>query len=184
MKIVFYNGKGGAGKTTACTLTAAALAQTGFPPNLLDLDPQQTATAFCAAFQPGITDPKSRITLVDTPPVLDKAHHFADADLVVLVSRPSPPDLWTAQKSLDWLRGAFSKKNCVLLWNAVKPNTAAANSLNDFAAQLGISALPPLQERQCYSYAAASGWPCLTAAAREELFKLAIALNNFSANSK
>ena len=181
-KIVFLNGKGGSGKTTAAILTACAMAEGKRRVALLDLDGQATATAWLEALnhprlsvlgRPDADPAEADIVVVDTPPRLDEAilkPALSGATAVLIVSRPTPPDLWTAQKTAQLLSARALRAPVRLLFNAVKTNTVMASLTDQMARQIGVPRLENvLRERQCYVHAALEGWRVLTPEAREEI---------------
>lgn len=182
MRIVFCNGKGGAGKTTASALIAHALAEAGTDVSLLDLDPQATATKWLGTSD----DTKVRLydnmnpgehVVVDTAPRLDLLHKaLKGADAVIVVSTPSPADLWTTQDTVKTiLEAAIQEKAVRLLFNGVQTKTVLARELPDLAKRIGARPLKQaISRRQCYQHAALLGWRSLTSDAREEILKAAL----------
>jgi chromosome partitioning protein len=181
-KIVFINGKGGSGKTTAAMLTACAMAEGKRCVAILDLDGQGTATAWLAALdQPRLSalgDKKGDsqepdIIIVDTPPRLDEAilkPALDGATAILIVSRATPPDLWTAQKTAELLSKRAPSIAIRLLFNAVKANTVMASMIDKMSAQIGVKRLENvIRDRQCYAHASIEGWRVLTPDAREEV---------------
>ena len=181
-KIVFLNGKGGSGKTTAAMLAACAMAEGKRRVALLDLDGQGTATAWLGALNhprlsvlssPAPDPAEIDIVVVDTPPRLDEAilkPALSGATAVLIVCRPTPPDLWTAQRTAQLLAARVLKAPVRLLFNAVKANTVMASLIDQMAAQVGVPRMENvIRERQCYVHAALEGWRVLTPEAREEI---------------
>src|SRR3954462_9197963 len=101
MQIAFVNGKGGVGKSTAALMVAATLRDAGHDACIDDRDPQQSA----AILAPNLEIPlglSAGIIIVDTAPRLDHEptlNAMRDADIVVLVSSPSPADLSTTART-------------------------------------------------------------------------------------
>jgi MinD superfamily P-loop ATPase len=104
--ITLCNGKGGSGKTTLTVLLASALAEAGHRVGVLDTDPQKTATRWIqeiggvALFESGQS---YSALLIDTPPRLE-CDEFTEAvsrsDVTVVVSSPSPADLFTSRDTV------------------------------------------------------------------------------------
>ena len=181
MHLVFLNNKGGVGKTTTSVLLAQAYADIGRRVRLVDLDPQRTATQFAAKFPAlhpasgGVDAPE--ITVTDCPPRLDapglKAA-YAQATLLVLVTMPSPLDLWTAAKATREIAEAYPDTPRRLLFNGVERGTALATMLDEMATQVGAPRLTNvLHKRAAYRMAALTGAAALTPAAKTEVFRLA-----------
>lgn len=176
--ITICNGKGGTGKTTVAVLFAHALVQAGGSVALLDLDPQRTASRWIEASGapiPAYSEGGSwSYVLVDTPPRLDSpalAQVLQRTALAVIVSSPSPADLWATQDTVAAVRKLLpAGAEARLLFNAVQANTVLARGLPDMAERIGLAAIgAALARRQCYQHAALLGWSGLTVEAREEL---------------
>lgn len=188
MVITFCNGKGGAGKTTLSILLASALADAGRKVAFLDRDPQQTASRWLKETQPaGITLAQpglaSDALIIDTPPRLDSPllhDSLAEADKVVLVSSPSPADLWTSQDTARVIREHYRKDKAALLFNQVQRQTLLARELEPLAARIGLPALKhQVARRQSYQHAMLLGWKALDAPAREEMLHTALEIITF-----
>jgi len=118
--------KGGAGKTTLVAQLACALAKRGRKVGLLDVDPQQSLTAWFAVRQEaGFADDlplevkhaegwristelerlkQSRdVVLLDSPPHAEQAakSSIRSAELVLVPIQLSPMDLWATRATLD-----------------------------------------------------------------------------------
>ena len=100
-KITICNGKGGSGKTTAAILLGLALVEAGHKTKVLDTDPQNTASRWITdGSLPLGSDDSSATVLIDTPPRLDSPDlrdSIMESDIVIVVSSPSPADLFTSQ---------------------------------------------------------------------------------------
>ncbi len=187
MVITFCNGKGGAGKTTLSILLACALSDAGRKVAFLDRDPQQTATRWINETKPAIFLATPGATydalIIDTPPRLDSPlvhESLAQADKVMLVSSPSPADLWTSQDTVRVIRGHHRKEKAALLFNQVQRQTLLARELEPLAARIGLPALKhQVARRQCYQHAMILGWKALDAPAREEILQVALEIITF-----
>lgn len=188
MVITFCNGKGGAGKTTLSILLASALADAGRKVAFLDRDPQQTASRWLKETQPAgieLAQPgvASDALIIDTPPRLDSPllhNSLAEADKVVLVSSPSPADLWTSQDTARVIREHYHKDKAALLFNQVQRQTLLARELDSLAARIGLPALKhQVARRQSYQHAMLLGWKALDAPAREEMLHTALEIITF-----
>jgi len=176
------NGKGGAGKTTLSVLLATAFAQAGHKTALLDCDPQGTATRWLGETgevplaQPGETWP---MLIVDTPPQLAAAglhQALARSDAALLVSSPSPADLWTSQDTVAVIRQHLpAGRPARILFNQVQSRTVLARDLAALAGHIGLPALNArIGRRQSFQHAAVLGWKALDKESREELLQTAL----------
>lgn len=187
MVITFCNGKGGAGKTTLSILLGCALAEAGRRVALLDRDPQQTATRWVGETKPSLVLAQPGVgydaLIIDTPPRLDSpALHesLGQADKVVLISSPSPADLWTSQQTVGVIREHYHQDKAALLFNQVQRQTVLARELEPLAARIGLPALhQQIARRQCYQHALVLGWKALDPAAREEVLQVALEIITF-----
>ena len=192
-RYVFLNGKGGSGKTTAAMLVACALANGELPVALHDLDEQETATSWLRGLDNPLlslagspdgrgAEPPCAI-VVDTPGRLDdgvlaRALEPAASALIV-VTRATAPDLWTAQRSIEWLRERALNVPIRVLFNAVKANTKLSAGVDGMAKGLGVKRLKSiLHDRQAYARAATEGWGALGSEARQEVMGLVMELGN------
>ena len=184
MNIAICNGKGGTGKTTVTVLLAHALAEAGRRTAVLDLDPQRTAAKWlreCESSKVSEYEPGQEYDalVVDTPPRLDAlARPLASCSIALLVSSPSPADLWTTRETAEAVRPLLPHGSKLrLLFNGVQSHTVLARELPHLAKRIGVTALSStISRRQVYQHAALLGWSALDAAAKEELYKVALEL--------
>lgn len=186
MVITLCNQKGGAGKTTLTLLLALALESIGRRVGVIDRDPQQTASqAINHLRQTGATtveiasEPSGYdLVFIDTAPRLDEtlAGAVADSDRVILVSSPSPADLWSSQRSRDFLMKHLKPKaRTAVLFNSVVKGARISRDLQDLAKMIGLSALNNcVVRRQCYQYAILQGWGILKPSERDEIKSAAL----------
>jgi len=187
MTIVFCNGKGGAGKTTLSILLGCALVDAGRRVALLDRDPQQTATRWIHETGAGLqlARPSERYdaTIIDTPPRLESSglgESLRQADRVILVSSPSPADLWTSQDTSRVIATHYSGPKAAVLFNQVQRQTTLARDLPMMAERIGLPALTrSIGRRQAYQHAMLLGWAALDPAAREEVLQVALEILTF-----
>lgn len=186
-RIAFINGKGGVGKSTICALIAMALKHGGRRKVAIqDYDPQGTVTEMLthSGNEDLIVSINSAggncdILLQDTPPALQSAA-FATAvrntDILVLVSTPSPADLFTTQDTVAKLEELhIPVSRTTLLWNKVKKNTRLAGTLDESARNLGIAQFGVrIIDRETYKAGLLLGWQALGSKARDEILSLAL----------
>jgi chromosome partitioning protein len=184
--ITLCNQKGGAGKTTLTLLLAMALEDVGRSVAVVDRDPQLTSTrAIQHLNQAGlsqiqlVTEPGAYdVTFIDTAPRLDAtlAASLGASDRIVLVSSPSPADLWSTQQSREFVLANIkptAKKG--VLFNSVVKGARISRDLEELAGHIGLPALRScIIRRQCYQYAVLQGWSALRASERDEVKSAAI----------
>lgn len=187
MTIALCNGKGGSGKTTVTILIASALAEAGHDVAVLDTDPQKTATRWIEETG-GLALAKNgkqySALLIDTPPRLESqqvSDAVSRADVVVVVSSPSPADLFTSRDTADLVKHFKACERSRLLFNQVQPGTLLSRDLGDMAERIGLQRLKnQLHRRQAYQHAVLLGWKSLPLEAREEVFKLALEITGIA----
>ena len=187
MTITLCNGKGGSGKTTLTVLLASAMTEAGYKVGVLDTDPQKTATRWIqetggpTLFKDGES---YSAVLIDTPPRLDGSE-FTDAvrraDVNVVVSSPSPADLFTSRDTATLIDKLGARARSHLLFNQVQSGTILSRELDEMAERIGLPALKNrLQRRQAYQHAVLMGWPSLGQEVRAEVFRIALEITSLA----
>ncbi len=179
MTLTLCNGKGGVGKTSAAILLGLALTEAGHQVYVCDTDPQPTATRWIKEGDlPFVTAGKATTSIIDTPPRLDSkavAEAIKKSDVVIVVTSPSPADLFTSQDTARLIEKLGATQKARLLFNQVQEGTLLARDLEGTAERVGLVALKSfLRRRQCYQQAVLLGWSVLPASAKEEVFKVAL----------
>ncbi len=191
--ITICNQKGGAGKTTLIILLALALEIVGKKIAILDKDPQQTASRAInnlrkigrtdIAIVGNIADEFDYI-FIDTPPALNDTvgEAISISDRVMLVSSPSPADLWSSQESVEFIKDHRRKGVPTrVLFNSVVQVARTSRDLPSLAKSIGFLPLHNvLGRRQAYQYAILQGWSALKPIERNEILKLAIEITTLS----
>lgn len=177
IRIAFINGKGGVGKTTATTLVAAALKAAGQSVSIDDRDPQLSSTTACSIFDIPLGDSGS-IVLIDTAPVVQSPatlDAIQTADLVVLVTTPSPLDLATTAATAKWIETERGAGQTRVLFNMVQANTRFSDEIAEVAKDLPFKPFQTyLARRIAYQAAQLHGWKALPADLRSEALSLAM----------
>jgi chromosome partitioning protein len=175
MIIALVSQKGGAGKTTLSVNIAALAATNGIDVALVDLDPQASASAWCAArgaddirleacHPPMLTKTISRLrmggaglVIIDTPPHSSTAAANAvrAADFVVVPVRPASFDLAAVADTAELVRHVSGRAGAVL--NAVPPSTNVAEPAAALLAEQGLPVLARIGQRMAVQHAATAG---------------------------
>jgi chromosome partitioning protein len=175
--------KGGVGKSTLTILLYEALRQAGKTVALRDWDAQGTSNKALSLLG-GVkadADPTSCDVLIyDTPPNLEHvatASAVSSADIVLVVTSPSPADIWEADDAVRFAQSKNKKAKVRLVFNKVRRGTVLARLMEESAKQVGAPLLGvSLSARECYQHAIGQGWKALDSAAREEVLQLTVAL--------
>ncbi len=174
--ILIANPKGGSGKTTLATNIAGHLAAVGQPVRLLDMDRQQSASAWLS-LRPETLPPirlfsdkaDNNVThegwlVIDSPAGLhgkNLERALKLVDRVVVPIAPSLFDMNASQDFLDVLQTEKAVRKGKIFVGVVgmrmAPRTRAAAALEQFMAQLDMPILAYLREAQLYVNAAFEG---------------------------
>jgi chromosome partitioning protein len=180
--ITFINKKGGVGKSTLSFLLHESLRQAQKDVAIRDWDPQGTSNKALqlTGGKPADLHKTHDVLIYDTPPNLEHvatATAVAASDLIIIVSSPSPADLWEAEEAAKFARERAPNTPVFLLFNKVKKGTLLAGLIEQSAKQVGIAPLKcTLTSRECYQHAIGRGWKALDGGAREEILKVTMEL--------
>lgn len=174
--------KGGVGKSTLCVLLYEAMRQAGQAALIRDWDAQGTATKALESFgDAGVKN--TSVLIYDTPPNLDHiaaASAVRDADIVLVVTSPSPADIWEANDAVKFAKAKNPKAKVRVMFNKVRKATVLGRLVEESAKGLDAPMLPMmLSARECYQHAMAHGWRALDSSAREEVLQLTLSLLSF-----
>ena len=122
--IMFYNSKGGSGKTTLAVNLAAYYAKAGIPTTIVDLDPQQSSMQWLDArpmskpkvsgtkkFNKLVKRAKNAVVIYDLPAAIygnKLTSYIKKANIVVVPVLPSPIDMKAAKEFIQSLRAMGS----------------------------------------------------------------------------
>jgi chromosome partitioning protein len=183
MNITLLAKKGGVGKSTVSILLYEAFRQAGKSVSIRDWDAQGTSSKSLelihGANRPDKTD-NATIIIFDTPPSLEHtatATAVRSADIVLVVTSPSPADIWEADEAVRFVKAKNPKANVRVIFNKVRKATVLGRLMDESAKQVSVPTLPvSLSARECYQHAVAQGWKALDSAARQEVLQLIVAL--------
>ena len=182
MNITLLAKKGGVGKSTVSILLYEAFRQAGKTVSLHDWDAQGTSSKALELIngQKNEIDRKADITIYDTPPSLDHnatATAVRSADIALIVTSPSPADIWEAEEAVLFVKSRNPKAAVRVVFNKVRKTTVLGRLVDESAKQVSVPSLPvSLSARECYQHSVAQGWKALDSAAREEVLQLTVAL--------
>jgi chromosome partitioning protein len=183
MNIALLAKKGGVGKSTLAILLHEAFTHAGKTVFVRDWDSQGTSNKALTQITgslPSAHNGMADIVIYDTPPNLEHtatATAIRSADIVLVVTSPSPADIWEADDAVEFARSRNSKATVRLVFNKVRKTTILGRLVESSAKGLSIPALPvTISARECYQHALAQGWRALDSAAREEILQLTVAL--------
>jgi len=153
---------------------------------VVDYDPQQTATrAIKNLTDQNLTKIKLTnspdnfdIVFIDTPPKLDNilGNAISQSDKVILVSSPSPADLWSTQESKEFVESHCQNHTTKkLLFNSVVKSARLSKNLDTIAEAIGFEPLSKyLTRKQAYQYSILQGWGILKPSERSEIQDIAM----------
>src|ERR1035441_8268004 len=133
-RIAFVNGKGGVGETTCATLIAAALKDAGLAISIEDRDPQGSATTAAGIFGLPVGAGES-IVIMDTAPSIaapETLDAIRTADLVILVTTPSPLDLATTAATAQRIQAERRGETCSIHFWRLMTTLALFELLHSF----------------------------------------------------
>ena len=179
MTITLLAKKGGVGKSTLSVLLYEAFRQAKKSAAIRDWDPQGTsnrALKFIGG-EKAAAGQEYDILIYDTPPSLDHTATAAGvmaADVALVVTTPSPADLWEAENAVQFVMKKNPRAAARIVFNRVRKTTVLGRLIEESARQLSVPSLTAsLSNRECYQHAIGQGWKALDAPAREEVFRLA-----------
>jgi chromosome partitioning protein len=183
MNITLLAKKGGVGKSTLSLLLYEAFRQAGKSVSIHDWDAQGTsskALELILGGKPPAPSGKTDIVIYDTPPSLEHnatATAVRAADIVLVVTSPSPADIWEADDAVRFVKAKNSAAKVRVIFNKVRKTTVLGRLVDESAKQLSVPVLSvTLSARECYQHAVAQGWRALDGAARQEVLQLIVAL--------
>jgi chromosome partitioning protein len=182
MIIALLAKKGGVGKSTLAILLHEALRQAGKSVAVRDWDAQGTSNKALELFggQKAQVDDPSDVLIYDTPPNLTHvatATAVQRADVTLVVTTPSPADLWEAEEAVRFVQTKNSSTIVRVIFNKVRKGTVLGRIIPESAKQVSVPALAAmLSARECYQHALGQGWQALDRSAREEVLQLTLAV--------
>src|ERR1039458_9055301 len=183
LNIAVVSLKGGIGKSNTSLLLFEAFRHVGKIVRLNDWDGQGTSTKALRSFYPEYESEKAaspEIVIYDTPPSLEHtatATAVRSADIVLVVTSPSPADIWEADDAVRFAKSKNSKAAVRVVFNKVRKSTVLGRLVEESGKQLSAPVLKvSLSARECYQHAVAQGWRALDSAARQEVLQLIVAL--------
>ena len=182
MNITLLAKKGGVGKSTLSLLLYEAFRQAGKSVSIHDWDAQGTSSKALELILGDVPAPsgKTDIVIYDTPPSLEHnatATAVRAADIVLVVTSPSPADIWEADDAVRFVKAKNSAAKIRVIFNKVRKATVLGRLVDESAKQLSVPVLSvTLSARECYQHAVAQGWKALDGAARQEVLQLIVAL--------
>jgi len=176
-RIAFVNGKGGVGKTTCSTLIAAAFQDARQRVSVDDRDPQLSSTTAASIFDIPLGE-QGDIVIIDTAPSVhmpSTLDAIRTADLVVLVTTPSPLDLATTASTARWIDAERHGGETRLLFNLVQTNNRFFDEMPVMAREIPFPAFQHcLIRRTAFQVAQLGGWKSLPKSCRIEVIELAM----------
>jgi chromosome partitioning protein len=183
MNITLLAKKGGVGKSTLSILLYEAFRQAGKSVSIKDWDAQGTSSKALELIlgpEAGKQPTKTDIVIYDTPPSLEHtatATAVRNSELVLVVTSPSPADIWEADDAVRFVQAKNSAARVRVIFNKVRKATVLGRLVDESAKQISVPALSvTLSGRECYQHAVAQGWRALDSAAREEVLQLIVSV--------
>jgi MinD-like ATPase involved in chromosome partitioning or flagellar assembly len=183
MNITLLAKKGGVGKSTVSLMLYEAFRQAGKSVVIRDWDAQGTSSKSLELIHAGSPADQVKnpdITIYDTPPSLEHtatATAVRSADIVLVVTSPSPADIWEADDAVRFAQSKNNKAAVRVIFNKVRKATVLGRLVEESAKQLSVPVMSvTLSARECYQHAVAQGWKSLDSAARQEVLQLIVAL--------
>jgi MinD-like ATPase involved in chromosome partitioning or flagellar assembly len=94
-----------------------------------------------------------------------------NADIVLVVTSPSPADIWEADDAVRFVRRKTASAAMRVIFNKVRKSTVLGRLVDESAKQVSVPALSvTLSARECYQHAVAQGWKALDGAAARKSF--------------
>ncbi len=199
LRIAFLNQKGGVGKSTVCTLLAAALKVAGFRVAIDDRDVQFTSGSWAREVGevPLISECEhADAVLCDTPGRLDLqneqsrsllAEIVGQCDRAVLVAEKSPFSMRASEPMAAFIRQNLrAGANGCVLFNKVRMSTRIGKmDEGELSGMLGLPALKnSLPLAAPFEQFQTEGFSCVTGRYRERILRLALELTRAPTTSK
>jgi MinD-like ATPase involved in chromosome partitioning or flagellar assembly len=184
MTITLVARKGGVGKSTLALLLHESFRQARKTVAIRDWDVQGTSNKSLELIggQKAQGEASYDILIYDTPPNLEHAATaiaVQQAHIVLVVTSPSPADLWEARQTAEFVQEKNSAAAVRLVFNKVRKGTVLGRVIEESAQRVGVPTLgSSLSYRECFQHALGQGWKALDGAAREEVLHLTVALFN------
>lgn len=182
MEIAILAKKGGVGKSTLALLLHESFRRAGRSVAIRDWDVQGTTNKALELIggQKAQVNAGYDVLIYDTPPNLDHAateYALKRADITLVVTSPSPVDIWEANEAAQFVRAKNKKTAVRLVFNKVRKGTVLGRLVEESAKQVSVPMLKAmLSARECYQHAAGKGWRALDNAARTEVLELTVAV--------
>ncbi len=182
MDIALLAKKGGVGKSTLALLLHESFRHAGRLVAIRDWDVQGTSNKALDLMggQKANLDVAYDVLIYDTPPSLDHiatGYAIQHADIALVVTSPSPADIWEADEAAQFAREGNANATVRLVFNKVRKGTVLGRLVQESAKQVSVPALSAMiSARECYQHAVGRGWKALDNAAREEVLELTVAL--------
>ena len=187
LNIAILAKKGGVGKSTLALLLYESFRRAGRSVAIRDWDAQGSSNKALELIggEKARLDGTYEILIYDTPPNLEHTattYAARHADITLIVTSPSPMDVWEAEDAARFAREQNDKALVRLVFNKVRKSTVLGRLVGQSAEQVSVPSLAlSLSARECYQHAAGRGWKALDNAARTEVLELTVALLSLKA---